>query len=72
MTKHPRSLTRGTVLNNKEITEIFHCQYEGGVRKSKKLNLLVLVNDPKDGLYNNRWKDDILYFTPSVEQAIKV
>lgn len=56
-------LKMGTILNNKEITEIFRCQYEGGIRKSKKLNLLVLINDPKYGLYDNRWEDDILYFT---------
>ena len=56
-------LEKGTVVNNKQITEIFHCQYEGGIRKSKKLNLLVLINDPKYGLYDNRWEGDTLYFT---------
>lgn len=63
MTKEIKDLEKDAILNNKEITEIFHCQYEGGVRKSKKMNLLVLINDPKYGLYQNRWKDDILYFT---------
>lgn len=63
MTKKIENLEIGTSLNNKEITEIFHCQYEGGIRKSKKMNLLVLINDPKYGLYNNRWEDDTLYFT---------
>ena len=58
-----RKLEKGTVINNKQITEIFHCQYEGGIRKSKKLNLLVLINDPKYGLYDNRWEGDTLYFT---------
>ena len=43
MPKNIDSLEIGTILNNKEITEIFHCQYEGGIRKSKKLNLLVLT-----------------------------
>lgn len=57
------NLKTGTILNNKEITEIFRCQYEGGIRKSKKLNLLVLINDPKYGLYDNRWENDVLYFT---------
>lgn len=63
MPKNIDSLEIGTILNNKEITEIFHCQYEGGIRKSKKLNLLVLINDPKYGLYQNRWEEDTLYFT---------
>lgn len=63
MTKSIDRLELGRILNNKEITEIFRCQYEGGLRKSKKLNLLVLVNDPKYGLCNNRWEDDTLYFT---------
>lgn len=53
----------GTILNNKQITEVFHCQYEGGIRKSKKLNVLVLINDPKYGLYQNRWKENVLFFT---------
>ncbi|PMB83583.1 hypothetical protein [Dolosicoccus paucivorans] len=63
MTQTVKDLKVGTVLNNKEITEIFRCQFEGGIRKSKTLNLLVLVNDPKYGLYDNRWEGDTLYFT---------
>lgn len=63
MIKQVDQLKIGTVLNNKEITEIFHCQFEGGIRKSKKLNLPVLINDPKYGLYDNRWEGDTLYFT---------
>lgn len=63
MSEKISSLKVGTIMNNKEITEIFHCQFEGGIRKSKKLNLLVLINDPKYGLYDNRWKKDVLYFT---------
>ena len=63
MPKEINSLKIGTILNNKRITETFHCQYEGGIRKSKKLNLLVLINDPKYGLYQNRWQNDLLYFT---------
>lgn len=63
MSQKIKDLKLGTILNNKEITEIFRCQFEGGIRKSKKLNLLVLVSDPKYGLYNNRWEDDTLYFT---------
>lgn len=63
MAKTIDDLKTGTILNNKEITEIFHCQYEGGIRKSKKLNLLVLIDDPKTDLYQNRWEEDLLYFT---------
>ena len=63
MSETIHSLKPGTILNNKEITEVFHCQFEGGIRKSKKLHLLVLVNDPKYGLYDNRWEKNTLYFT---------
>lgn len=52
-----------TILNNKEITEIFGCQFEGGIRKSKRNHLLVLINDPNQTLYQNSWDGETLYFT---------
>lgn len=54
---------KGMVLNNKQITEVFGCQFEGGIRKSKKNHLLVLINDPAQSLYQNRWEKDVFYFT---------
>ena len=54
---------KGMVLNNKQITEVFGCQFEGGIRKSKKNHLLVLINDPSQTLYQNRWEKGCLYFT---------
>ncbi len=54
---------KGMVLNNKQITEVFGCQFEGGIRKSKKNHLLVLINDLAQSLYQNRWEKDVFYFT---------
>lgn len=56
-------LPLNTVLTNKEITEIFGCQFEGGIRKSKKNHLLVLINDSNQRLYQNYWENGTLYFT---------
>lgn len=53
----------GAVLSNKEISAIFGCSIEGGIRKSKKNNcLVIIVNNLKPG-HNDHWEGDILYFS---------
>ncbi|TGK18387.1 HNH endonuclease [Leptospira stimsonii] len=53
----------GQELSNSQLTEIFEVGNMGGMRKSIKNNLLVLISDPFKGLYKDRWNDNILYFT---------
>lgn len=56
-------LKQGQVLNNEEISEVFHCGNQGGMRKSKETNTLVLISDPTRGIYEDRWEGSILHYT---------
>jgi 5-methylcytosine-specific restriction enzyme A len=45
----------------------------GGMRRSTKRNLLVLISDPFKGLYQDRWDGEILHYTgmgPEGEQSL--
>lgn len=52
----------GVVLNNEELSRIFLCSKQGGMRRSKRKNSLVLVSDDTK-LYRDRWHGDILHYT---------
>lgn len=63
----------GDVLNNDEIGRRFVVGNMGGMRRSTKLNLLVLISDPFKGLYQDRWEGDVLYYTgmgPTGDQSL--
>lgn len=51
------------VLENKEIAETFLCSNQGGVRKSKKTNTIVLLAKFNNCSYKHRKDGDTLYFT---------
>ena len=53
----------GDVIDNTRLTEIFLCSTQGGMRKSNKLNALVLIANHVKSIYNDQWKDDILNYT---------
>ena len=53
----------GEVLTNQEIGQRFSVGNMGGMRRSRKRNLLVLVSDPFKGLYQDRWDGDVLHYT---------
>ena len=53
----------GEVLTNDEISQRFDVGNMGGMRRSKKRNLLVLISDPFKGLYQDRWEGDVLHYT---------
>jgi 5-methylcytosine-specific restriction enzyme A len=57
------TLAQGTILNNKQICELFLCSSQGGMRKSNKTNTLVLITNYLESVYNDRWEDDILHYT---------
>lgn len=63
----------GDVLTNEQIGRHFAVGNMGGMRRSTKLNLLVLISDPFKGLYQDRWENDILYYTgmgPTGDQSL--
>jgi len=51
------------VLTNKEISDRFAVGNMGGMRRSKKGGLLVLISDPFKGLYHDRWEGDVCHYT---------
>lgn len=53
----------GDKVINKEIAEIFLCSNQGGIRKSKKTNTIVIFAKFNNCSYKHRWEDNILYFT---------
>ena len=53
----------GQILNNEELHTTFEVGNCGGMRRSKKNNLLVLVTDPFKALYEDKWIDGILHYT---------
>jgi len=53
----------GRILNNHEITELFKCAPQGGMRRSHKTNTLVLVSDHTKALYEDRWDGNVLHYT---------
>lgn len=54
---------KGDVISNDDMKNEFRCSNMGGMRRSKKTNTLVLVMDHTKGLYDDKWKDGILYYT---------
>ena len=58
-------LTVGAEYSNDEISKIFKCSTQGGMRRSHSTLALVLTShhdDPKNA-YIDYWKDDIFYYT---------
>ena len=55
-------LQEGMTLNNNELMDTFLCSSQGGMRRSKRTNSLVLISD-QTKLYNDRWQGDILHYT---------
>ncbi len=56
-------LRQGDVLDNKELTEIFGCSGQGGMRRSHKTNTLVIVSNHITSIYDDRWVGDVLFYT---------
>ena len=53
----------GDVLSNSDLSKKFAVGNMGGMRRSRKLNHLVLVSDPTKVLYDDRWEGDLLLYT---------
>lgn len=57
-----QELMIGTTLCNRELAETFQCSTQGGMRRSKRTNSLVLISD-RTKLYQDKWQGDILHYT---------
>ncbi len=53
----------GDVIDNTRLTAIFKCSPQGGMRRSKSTNTLVIVKNDVKSLYKNEWQGDILLYT---------
>lgn len=55
--------TPGSTLNNDELTATFLCGPQGGMRRSKRTNTLVIVSNHIESVYDDRWIDNVLHYT---------
>ena len=56
-------INKGDVVNNEELTELFKCSTQGGMRRSHKTNTLVLVSNHVKSIYSDRWFGKELHYT---------
>ena len=56
-------LTIGMEINNDTLCEIFGCSSQGGMRRSKCTNTLVLVSNRVASTYSDDWDGDTLLYT---------
>ncbi|MGJ7912612.1 HNH endonuclease [Neobacillus sp. LXY-1] len=61
MTFNP-NLKLGQTLNNNQISEVFKCSTQGGMRRSHATNTLVIISDHTK-LYEDKWIGKIFYYT---------
>jgi 5-methylcytosine-specific restriction enzyme A len=65
MVFHPR-LIQGSTLNNQELCSLFRCSTQGGMRRSKDTNTLVLIAKQypdSDVPYFDTWEGSIFHYT---------
>lgn len=53
----------GATLNNENLTGIFLCSGQGGMRRSKRTNTLVIISNHVNSVYDDRWINDVLHYT---------
>lgn len=56
-------LVIGQVVKNSDLLAIFKVGNMGGMRRSHDTNSLILVSDHTKGIYDDRWVDNICYYT---------
>lgn len=57
------NLVIGDILTNEQLTNLFGCSTQGGMRRSLKTDSLVLVSNHVKSLYHDRWIDNVLHYT---------
>lgn len=58
---HP--ISPGDHIDNSQLCSIFGCSPQGGMRRSKKTNTLVLVSNHVKSVYEDRWLSDVFHYT---------
>jgi len=56
-------IDQGAVLNNQQLCDLFGCSPQGGMRRSKATNTLILISNHVESIYDDRWIDDIFHYT---------
>lgn len=56
-------INQGDILTNLDIVKKFPVGNSGGMRRSLKNNLLILVHHQINSIYQDRWHGDCLYYT---------
>ena len=56
-------LSPGKNYSNNDICEAFLCAPQGGMRRSKRTNTLVIVSNHLKSIYDDRWIDGTLFYT---------
>jgi 5-methylcytosine-specific restriction protein A len=51
------------VVDNDQLRAIFRCSSQGGMRRSRTTNSLVLVSDHTKSTYEDRWIKDVFHYT---------
>lgn len=57
------ALSPGDILSNNQLREVFGCSPQGGMRRAKKTNTLVIVTNHIESIYEDRWEDDVIHYT---------
>ena len=55
--------SQSLILSNDELCAFFQCSPQGGMRRSKKTNTLVLVSNHVKSIYDDKWIGDVLHYT---------
>lgn len=53
----------GSILTNEQLTEIFRCSPQGGMRRSLSTNTLAIVSNHIKSIYEDRWIDNVFHYT---------
>ncbi|MCM5570061.1 HNH endonuclease [Burkholderiaceae bacterium FT117] len=56
-------LVRGQIIDNSTLSALFKCSSQGGMRRSRVTNTLVLVSNHVESIYDDRWLGDIFHYT---------
>lgn len=62
--KFQHNLTTGDTITNAELTVIFKCGPQGGMRRAHRTNSLIIVSDHTRSIYEDRWASgDVIHYT---------
>lgn len=56
-------ISKGDIIDNKKLTELFKCSTQGGMRRSHKTNTLVIVSNHVKSIYSDKWYGNKLHYT---------